>query len=126
MNFDREMPLVLIKIPLVLIIIIGSIPIIVGIFYSYYSTSANVKNKEEFYKAEFSSVVIRSNTSEGRTTEFHLENNLKIYFWLSAQNPLSIGDSIQKVKDTYLYSVYRKDINGVWKFYATYDFLKME
>ena len=78
MNFDREMPLVLKKIPLVLKIIIGSIPIIVGIFYSYYSTSANVKNKEEFYKAEFSSVVIRSNTSEGRTTEFHLENNLKI------------------------------------------------
>ena len=119
------MPKALAKIPLIIKILIGGVPILIAVLFSYYSTSNDIKNKKQFYKQEISTLVIKSNVSEGRVTEFHLKNGLKIYFGLSVNNTIAVGDSIKKVSNTYIYDAYRKDINGEYKFWAIYDFEKV-
>lgn len=125
-GFDREMPLFIKQMPLALKILIAGIPILTVVFYSYYSTLNGRKNSEKFYKKGFSSVVVKSNTSEGRTSEFHLKNGLKIYFWLSSEDTILPGDSICKYENTHFYDVYRVGIQGRYVYYGTYDFSKMK
>jgi len=36
-------------------------------------------------------------------------------------NKIMIGDSVRKESNNYIYDVYRKDMNGEYKFWATYD-----
>lgn len=122
----REMPLRIRRLPLLLKILMGSLPVIIAICYLYIKTLNVRRNKEEFYKRSISSVVVKSHSSEGRTMEFLLKNDLKLYFWLSVENQILVGDSIYKSENTFLYDVYRKNLIGEFKFYATYDFLEME
>lgn len=111
------------KMPLVLKVIIGGIPILLVIIYSFFLSNRGTKNREQFYIQGFSSTVLRSNTSlTGRATEFHLSNGLKIYFGFSTNSTIGIGDSIRKEPNTYMYDVYRKDVTGEYKFLATYNF----
>jgi len=128
MSFDREMPIVFVKLPLIVKILIGAVPILLLIAYVIVMNNKIKNNSEQFYRQGFSSIVLKSNTNSftGRTTEFHLENGLKINFWLSSHNKISIGDSIQKNQNTYLYKVFRKGADGEYSYYATYDFQKME
>ena len=122
MDFNREMPRVITKMPLILKILIAGVPILIAVLYSFYSTSNDIKNKKQFYKQEISSLVIKSDISDGRVTEFYLENGLKIYFGLLVNNTIAVGDSIKKDSNTYIYDVYRKKENGKYKFWSTYDF----
>lgn len=86
-----------------------------------YKTEAN-KNKEDFFLQGFSTKIVSSNSYAGRTIEFHLINGLKIYFLPPVDNKIMIGDSIKKQSNTYLYNVYRKNMNNNYDFFATYDF----
>jgi hypothetical protein len=119
---------VLKNVPIALKILIGGIPILLGIIYVVVMENKIAENKRRFYSQGFSSIVLRNknNIYTGRTTDFYFKNGLKISFWLSAKNTLLIGDSIQKGEYTYTYNIYRKDIEGVYKYYATRDFLRME
>lgn len=90
MSFDRELPEVIAKMPLIIKILIGGVPLLIAVLYSYYSISDDIKNKEQFYKQEISSLVMKSNVSERRVTEFHIENGLKIYFGLSVNNTIAM------------------------------------
>jgi len=125
MDLEKEMPQILKKMPLIIKLLVGGLPIIAGIVYSYYSTSGVIKNKKEFYEKEFSTVVIESTISAGRATKFHLENKLDIYFGLSVDNTIAIGDSIQKTSHTYIYNVYRRNGKGQYEFFDKYDFSKV-
>jgi|GEM_PF-883909 len=125
MNTDRQMPEFIAKIPLAIKIIIG-IVVVALIFYKvFYASYRENENKKNFYTNNIFSTVLSSNSFEGRTIEFHLENGLKLYFFPPVENKLMIGDSIKKVANTYIYDVYRKDVNGEYKFWATYDFEKV-
>ena|SRR5690606_6326985 len=113
------------KMPIFLKIIIAGVPIILIIVYLIFTTNRDLQNREQFFIQEFSSVVISSNNSStGRSIEFHLSNGLKIYFGHSISGSIKVGDSIRKAPNTYVYDVYRKDINGQYQFLATYHFQK--
>lgn len=77
--------------------------------------------EKEFFRNEISSFVIKSNSYYGRSEEFHLENGIKLYFMPPIGNKIKIGDSVRKGSNTNTYNVYRKDINGEYKFWATYN-----
>ena len=79
------------------------------------------KNRKAFYEQSFSSVVVKSNSYQGRSVEYHLENGLKIYFLPPVDGKIMIGDSVRKEKNTYQYEVYRKNDEGVYVFFATYN-----
>lgn len=84
------------------------------------------KNKKIFYSHQIFSKICSSNSYEGRTVEFHLENGPKLYFFPPIENKLMISDSIRKESNTYNYDVYRKDADGIYRFWAAYNFEKIQ
>lgn len=110
------------KAPLAVKILFGAVVIALLIYNVFYVSYRANKNKKEFYEKEFSSVVLSSNSFEGRTVEFHLENGLKLYFLPPVESKIMVGDSIRKEKETYRYKVYRKNDNNKYKYFSTYDF----
>jgi hypothetical protein len=109
------------KAPLAVKILFGAIAIgliLYNIVYPFYRSS---KNKRAFYEQSFSVLVIKSNSYQGRSVEYHLENGLKIYFLPPVDGKIMIGDSVRKEKNTYQYEVYRKNDEGVYVFFATYN-----
>jgi len=90
--------------------------IILGYFYVKESL-----NKNNFYKNQIHSNIIRYSDWQIRTTEFYLNKGLRIS---SAYNKLDlqIGDSISKDANTYIYYVYRKNSLGKFIFHARYDY----
>lgn len=105
-------------------IVIGSIPILLIAIYLITITNNASQNAKQFYEQSFSSIIISSSTYQGKATEFHLANGLKIYFWLSEHNILQIEDSVEKEANTYSYKVYRKGIDGQYHFLAKYYYEK--
>ncbi|KAA5536818.1 hypothetical protein F0919_03875 [Taibaiella lutea] len=114
------------KIPLILKIL-GLLPIIAVIIKIYTSIDNESENAKRFYNQSFSAIV-SSNSYEGRSIEFHLNNGLKVYFWPSSSldEKIAIGDSIKKEDSTYLYFVYRKENDNKYKYLSSYDFKKIE
>ncbi|WP_162903457.1 hypothetical protein [Taibaiella koreensis] len=82
--------------------------------------TAGIKNNDAFYRQSFSTLVVNSKSFYRRSIEFQLGNGLKIYFMPSDQK-IAVGDSIQKEANTNKYSVYRKNVNGVYDFLAYCD-----
>lgn len=111
------------KVPLILKLILGGIPVFIVVIRIYVMRSEGSQNGHMFFQKGFSSIIVSSNTFEGgRSEEFRLSNGLKLYFLPSIEEKIAIGDSIKKEEDTYRYSVYRKDIYGRYKLIANYDF----
>ena len=126
MDFNREMPRIIAKMPFIVKILIGGVPILIVIVWFITMQINGVKYKRIFYNEVISSIVVKSNSYYGRSVEFHLENGLKLYFMPPVENKLIIGDSIEKRSNTYIYDVYRKDVNGAYRFWATYDFERIQ
>lgn len=80
----------------------------------------DVKGKERFYQTAINTVVV-SESDGSRCMEYKLKDNSIIYFLNPIGSKILIGDSIIKQKYTWNYEVYRKDTNGVFLFYRTYD-----
>ncbi|HTO16376.1 MAG TPA: hypothetical protein VLZ83_11430 [Edaphocola sp.] len=114
------------KTPIKYQILIAVILVVCVFFTINKMTSKQDKNKKEFYLNGFCSKVIKSNTEFQRGEVFYLENKLEIYFLLPVGNKMLAGDSVCKVTNTYFYDVYRKDENGEYKFWSTYDFERVE
>lgn len=103
-------------------IVIAGIPLSVVFVWFVYLQIDGYRNSKRFFKKQFSSKVVKSKSYYGRSTEFHLENGLKLYFRPPAMDKIGIGDSIQKDSNTNLYTVYRKNMEGHYIFDATYDY----
>lgn len=110
------------KIPFVLKITIGGFPILLILIYLLVLNNKGTQNRKSFYRQGFSSVVVGKDVFQRRSIEFLLKNGLTIHFGLSSVNRIGVGDSVNKEPNTYIYDVYRKDGNGAYKFWATYNF----
>lgn len=110
------------KIPVALKVMIGGIPIVLVLIYLLVINNKATQNRKNFYHQGFSSMVVKKNIFQGRSFEFLLENGLKVHFGLSSENIIEVGDSIKKESNTYIYDVYRRDGNGKYKFWFTYNF----
>lgn len=80
------------------------------------------KNKEKFYKEGFSALVMYRENNSGRLNEYHLANELKVYFKIADTTSMAEGDSVVKDVNTYYYNVYRKSADGGYRFFARYNF----
>ncbi|WP_212592631.1 hypothetical protein [Sphingobacterium humi] len=109
------------KPPLAIKILLGLLVVILFFGTHIVLSIRGSKNKKSFYEQSFASLIIKSNIYQGRSVEFHLENGLKVYFLPPVGDKIMIGDSIRKDVNTYIYDVYRKDANGEYKFWATYN-----
>lgn len=107
-------------------ILIGGLSIIIGVIFIFNLQMSAVKNRKEFFKRGFSSTVIDHRSYQGRSVEFLLANGLKVYFWPKSQEKISVGDLIKKEANTYVYSVYRKDVKGEYLLLSSYDFQRIE
>lgn len=104
-------------------IIFGGICILaVIIWFIYLQINGSKQEKEDYTKPIFSKVV-KSNSYYGRSVEFHLEDGVKLYFMPPINDKIMIGDSIRKDANTYIYDVYRKQSNGEYKFWTTYNLM---
>ena len=79
------------------------------------------RDTNHFFHNSISSVVVSNNSYYGRSVEFHLDNGMKLYFLPPVGYKIMIGDSIRKEVDTFIYDVYRKDDNGIYKFWSHYN-----
>lgn len=111
----------MLKMPLIVKILIGGIPILFVIVWFIILRINGYRGAKEFFREKISSVVVKSNSYYGRSVEFHLKNGIKLGFMPPIGNKIMIGDSVQKAPNTNIYDVYRKDTNGEYKFWATYD-----
>ena len=109
------------KMPFFLKALLGGIPILLVIVYILTMVNGGIKNRKQFYTQHFSSIIVSSNTFQGRSTEFHLANGLKLYFGLGVLNSVMVGDSIKKEANTYTYYVYRKNISGEYNFFTSFN-----
>lgn len=94
-----------------LIVIIGVIMFLV------YNENLNRK----FIRLEVKSIIVKRNNWQLRTTEFYLENGLRIDSTYINNFDLKIGDSISKESNTEMFKVYRKNPLGKYQFYKKYE-----
>lgn len=90
-----------------LIVIVGVIALV---FY-------NNKLNRKFVNLEVESVIIKRNNWQLRTTEFYLENGLRIDSTYLNNFDLKIGDSISKKSNTGEFKVYIKNQFGKYQFF---------
>lgn len=108
------------KVSVILKVIVALFPIYILLYFHLKSNRAT----KEFYKLEFTATVINSSDWQKRSTDFYLNNNVTLNFLNPVNDAIALGDSVYKAPNTYFYSVYRKDGNGLYKFIATYDYRK--
>ena len=73
------------------------------------------------YSKSIFSKVEKFNSYYGRSIVFHLEDGTRLYFMPPINDKIRVGDSISKGTNTYIYDVYRKQRNGKYEYWATYD-----
>jgi len=76
----------------------------------------NNQLNKKFIGLEVNSIIVKRNNWQLRTTEFYLQNGLRIDSTFKNNFDLKIGDSISKKSNTNIFSVYRKE-NGKYLFY---------
>ncbi|MET3027640.1 hypothetical protein ABXT06_13255 [Flavobacterium sp. UW10123] len=90
-----------------LVIIISAVTVFV-----IYNNQLNKK----FMLLEVNSIIVKRDNWQLRTTEFYLQDGLRIDSTFKDNFDLKIGDSISKESNTNIFSVYRKE-NGIYTFY---------
>lgn len=106
--------------PKIQLLIGGSFFIIFLAWFIFMRINGN-RASNHFFHSSISSVVVSNKLYYGRTVEFHLDNGMKLYFLRPVGYKIKNGDSIRKEVDTYIYNVYRKDDNDIYKFWARYN-----
>ena len=96
----------------IVIVLLFSVIIVVG--YIIYINSIIGKNENRFYLSRIESIVIRKEVSwmSGNSNAYYLKNDLKIFLAFNKENQISVGDSIFKEPNTYIYNVYKKNQKG--------------
>lgn len=95
------------------------------VVYFFYLQIDGFKRKKYFFENAISSVVIKSSSFYGRGQEFHLHNDVRLFFLPPIGDKIMIGDSIDKDANTYIYKVFRKDTNGEYRFWTTHSFIRL-
>lgn len=80
----------------------------------------NNQLNKKFIRLEINSIIVERNNWQLRTTEFYLQNGLRIDSTFKNSFDLKIGDSISKKSNSTIFSVYRK-VNGKYIFYKKND-----
>ncbi|WP_428231942.1 hypothetical protein [Flavobacterium sp.] len=80
----------------------------------------NNQLNKKFISLEVNSIIIKRNNWQLRTTEFYLQNGLRIDSTFKDNFDLKVGDSISKKSNARSFIVYRKE-NGKYKFYKKND-----
>ncbi len=114
------------KAPLYVKILIGGATLLIIFYKIFFSMYLEKNYKDKFYQQEFSSIVVSSNSFEGSSIEFHLENSFKVYFLPPIENKIKIGDSLRKEKNTFQYKVYRKNTNENYEYFTTYNLERLK
>lgn len=94
--------------------------LVIGIFVYLHIRSAQLT--KGFYGMKINSVVIKRSDWKKSSIDFHLNNGVVLTFLAPAVGTLELGDSIQKVSNTFKYSVYRKNINNQYELLQAYDY----
>jgi hypothetical protein len=94
--------------------------LVIGIFVYLHIRSAQLTRG--FYRMKINSVVIKRSDWKKSSIDFILNNAVVLTFLAPAEGTLEIGDSIQKVSNTFIYSVYRRNINNEYELIRTYDY----
>ncbi|MDY0987557.1 hypothetical protein SOM12_09045 [Flavobacterium sp. CFBP9031] len=76
----------------------------------------NNQLNKKFIRLEVNSIIVKRNNWQLRTTEFYLQNGLRIDSTFKNNFDLKIGDSISKKSNTPIFRIYRKG-NGKYLFY---------
>lgn len=74
----------------------------------------------DFIRLEVNSTVLKRDNWQLRTTEFYLQDGLRVDSTYINNFDLKLGDSISKQGSTQSFNVYRKQ-NGKYEFYTTYS-----
>ena len=100
----------------------GSIIAMLGIII-YIQVSLGI-NGEQFHKKKHTSIIVKKekNWLTGRSNAFYLSDGLKIFLAFNKEGQLSVGDSLYKETNTYIYDVYRKNEYGQYEHRGTYNF----
>lgn len=104
-----------------MIFIVGGIAVLTTIVWIVWTQKKGRTLQTTFFEKEFSSIVVKSNSYFGRTVEFHLDNGLTLYFSPPVEDRIMIGDSVVKESKTYKYQVYRKNSNGEFEYFSSYE-----
>ena len=106
----------------IVIVLLFSVIIVIG--FIIYINNVFDKNRKKFYLTRIDSVIINKETEKltGRANSFYLSDGLKIYLAFDKENQISVGDSIFKEPNTYIYDVYKKNEYGHYEHNGTYDF----
>lgn len=88
------------------------------LFLFFYLTGHD--NQKKFYNEKINSKIIKRSNWQVRTTEFYLENNLRIDSNYIYNFDLKVGDSIIKEKKSANFNVFRK-MNGKYELYKRYN-----
>ncbi|WP_162903452.1 hypothetical protein [Taibaiella koreensis] len=101
-----------------------AIGFIIGSFV-YLSIKEKQTNKQ-FYKMEIKAIVIKRSDWQKRSIDFYLNNGTHLNFIAPATGKLEIGDSVHKARQTFNYSVFRKNVDGVYAIAGNYNYMKIE
>lgn len=82
------------------------IAVLLGIFTYFYWSGK--RNNDKFYKLKFNSLIVERNNWQLRTTEFYMQNGLRIDSNAICDSKLKLGDSITKEANSDLFKVYRR------------------
>lgn len=106
----------------IVVVLLLSVIVVVG--YIIYTNSILGKNENRFYLSRIESIVIKKEVSwiSGNSNAYYLTNDLKIFLAFNKDNQISVGDSIYKESNTYIYDVYKKNHKGQYEYSGTYDF----
>jgi|SRR5690554_4353451 len=106
------------------IIVVLVVSVIIVVKYIIYINNILGKNENRFYLSRIESIVIKKEVSwiSGNSNAYYLKNDLKIFLAFNKDNQISVGDSIFKEPNTYIYDVYKKNEYGHYEHNGTYDF----
>ncbi len=101
-----------------------SIPIISIIVFMVYNYITFGDEKGKFYQSSISGVVVEKSRTwqTGRTNTYLMYNGLSLELSFDKASQLSVGDSLYKENNTYIYDVYRKNNYGQYEHRGTYNF----
>lgn len=104
--------------------IVSFIPIALIVGGLVYLQFRGDRIESKFYEANINSIVVERSDWQKRSIDFYLDNKMTLNFLAPVEGKIMVGDSIKKMPNTYSYSVYRKDLHGNYKLFATYDYRK--
>jgi hypothetical protein len=100
-------------------------PIILFFGIIIYSVTITHFEKKHFFESKLNTIVIKkkNNLTGGRTYDYITRNNIVITIGKSDCSNLELGDSIVKKANNWEFDIFKRDINGEFKFYRSCNYI---